>query len=119
MFHLKYVHSTSELVRGSRVPAPARTALKGHHCPAGAGHSTVLAKKGRQGSAKSHKKKVTGEGRKLEWSQRLSSPLFAFILVSRSILGTNSRVCLLFTVLVLKSSREKLENQFNVLNGRH
>lgn len=60
-----------------------------------------------QENATSHKKKVTtGKGRKLERSQRLFSPLLVSILVSRSILGTNSRVCLLFTVLVLDFRRE-------------
>lgn len=47
------------------------------------------------------------------------SPLFFSILVFKSVLGTNSKFCLLFTVLVLKTSREELENQLTVLNGRH
>lgn len=41
------------------------------------------------------------------------------ILVFISVLGKNSGVCLLFTVLILKTSKEELENQLTVLNGRH
>lgn len=57
-----------------------------------------------KGKVMSHRKEVTtGKRRKLEWSQRWSLPLFVSILVFRSILGKNSMVCLLFTVLVLKT----------------
>lgn len=45
--HLKYVHSTSELVRASMTHALANTALTGHYCPAEGGHSTVLCQKGK------------------------------------------------------------------------
>lgn len=42
-----------------------------------------------------------------------------FISIFSSVLGTCSMLCLLFILLVLKSSGEELENQLHVLNGKY
>lgn len=106
MFHLKYVHSTLVLVRASTIHAQANTALQGHYCSAEAGHSTVLYQNGKKMQRPTRKKLPLVKEESLKGQQRLFSPLLVSISVSRSILGTNSRVCLLFTVLVLDFRRE-------------
>lgn len=76
------------------------------YCPVKAGHSTTRVIK-RQENTMLCKTKF-GTGRKPECSERLSSPRFISILVFESVPGTNSGFCLLFTILVLKTSKTGL-----------